>query len=357
MRAVEAVEDHPQRRAPDANQRVRQHARHGPHARHQPVLDGVPHDGRPRLPAAGCRRAAPSAGWPVAGGREQRRDAVEQHVRRIEAKRQRHAIQRERAGAGVLEPHRILVGGQHGLGAGLAHRVRDARDVARGEGVVIAEQHLARHHIPGLRHVLDKALRVGNAARDQDPGTRRQGSAPGLESWVLSLGSRGCRGLGLRLEAWVRANQAGLAQHSLRATGEADTERPALGGRGAGRRAHHDQHVRASGGVLRLAQPARRQHAAARDFSRCRHQHVEIARQAEMLKPVVQQVHGGAELPLGEHARQVAIRAHADDGAGHRARQHQAARRRTGRARPAPAWPSDDHHHAGHRRRGGGSRG
>ena len=125
-----------------------------------------------------------------------------------------------------------------------------------------------------------------------------------------------------------------------RATGVA-TERPASS---TAPRRDHDQHVRPRGRVP-PARAAGRAESRGRSESRpARDQHVEIPRQLEMLKPIVEDVHGGAELLLGEHAGQVTIRRDADDGAGHLRAPASAARRPTGRARPNAVAVRHDHH-------------
>ena len=69
-------------------------------------------------------------------------------------------------------------------------------------------------------------------------------------------------------------------------------------------------------------------------------QQIDVARQLEVLKPIVEQVDGGAEPALGEPAGQIAIGADQHRHAGQRARQHQrlvAGRRRDRRATRAPS--------------------
>ena len=75
--------------------------------------------------------------------------------------------------------------------------------------------------------------------------------------------------------------------------------------------------------VARFPQASSWKHAPVRNLTGCRHQHVEISRQGEVLKPVVEHVDGGTELTLREHAGQVPVFGHADHGAGDRAGQHQ----------------------------------
>ena len=73
-------------------------------------------------------------------------------------------------------------------------------------------------------------------------------------------------------------------------------KRPRLRARRAGRRIRHDQEVRARRGVTRLAQAAERNHAPVRNLANRRDEDVEVARQLEVLKAVVEEVHRAAEL-------------------------------------------------------------
>ena len=69
----------------------------------------------------------------------------------------------------------------------------------------------------------------------------------------------------------------------------------------------HDNDVCARGSTDGLSQATHRQHAAIRDFSRPSHEDVDVTRQLHMLKAIVQQVYGGAESSLREHARDESI--------------------------------------------------
>ena len=84
--------------------------------------------------------------------------------------------------------------------------------------------------------------------------------------------------------------------------------------------------------VERLAQPAGRQRPILQIVVGDQQQ-IDVARQLEMLKAVVEQVDGGAELVLGEAAGEIAIGADQHRHAGQRARQHQ--RLVAGASRPA----------------------
>ena len=98
------------------------------------------------------------------------------------------------------------------------------------------------------------------------------------------------------------------AQHAPRAAAARHAERPRFGRGRLGRRRRPRPAATRATRVERLAQPAHRQHATARHLAGRRHQDVEVARQLHVLEAVVEHVHGGAELALGEHAGQVAIR-------------------------------------------------
>ena len=105
--------------------------------------------------------------------------------------------------------------------------------------------------------------------------------------------------------------------------------------------------MRAGGGVEGLAEAAARQQTASRDLTERRHEHIEIPRKSEVLKSVVQQVDRGAKRPFGEDTGEVAIRAHAHDGARHRPSQHQGFV--AGAAKPGQdGAPVRDDHHTGH---------
>jgi hypothetical protein len=70
--------------------------------------------------------------------------------------------------------------------------------------------------------------------------------------------------------------------------------------------AGHDQGIRRAGGVQRLPQAAERQQRFVQVRLRY-HQQVDVARQLEMLKPIVKEMHRAAELALGQAAGQVPI--------------------------------------------------
>jgi hypothetical protein len=81
--------------------------------------------------------------------------------------------------------------------------------------------------------------------------------------------------------------------------------------------------MRARGGVHGLPQCPHRDHAPTRDLANRRHQHIEIPRQLDVLKPVVEDVHRAAELSLRQRAGQMSIGRHTYDRARHLSREHQ----------------------------------
>ena len=131
------------------------------------------------------------------------------------------------------------------------------------------------------------------------------------------------------------------AKRSRDATRLRDPQRPRFRRRRARRGIRHDQKMRARGRIHRLAQPPDRNHAAIRNLADRRHQDVEVARQLEMLKPVIEDVDGAAELLLGERAGEMTIGRHADDRRAAPAAPASAARRRRDRPSRGCAVPSD----------------
>jgi hypothetical protein len=81
--------------------------------------------------------------------------------------------------------------------------------------------------------------------------------------------------------------------------------------------------VRARGGARGFAQPSERKHASGGDLTRRRHQHIEIARERDVLKAVVENVDAGAKAVLGNLPGKMAIFRDDHDEVGERPREHQ----------------------------------
>src|SRR6266545_1239747 len=82
----------------------------------------------------------------------------------------------------------------------------------------------------------------------------------------------------------------------------------------------HEQRIRKPRGSERLAQMPRWQHPLLQIRHRYEQQ-IDVSLQLHMLKAIIQDAHGDPELPLREHARDVAIARHEYWNAGHGARQ------------------------------------
>src|SRR5262245_49336346 len=96
------------------------------------------------------------------------------------------------------------------------------------------------------------------------------------------------------------------AQRSDRSTRLRDAQRPCLRCRGAGSRIRDDEHLRARGGIDRFSQAAERDDAPVRDLTDGRHKNIEIARELDVLKTIIEHLDRCAELSLRERACKVA---------------------------------------------------
>ncbi len=124
----------------------------------------------------------------------------------------------------------------------------------------------------------------------------------------------------------------------------AHSQRPRLRTRGCQVTVENDDNVRARRGTNRFPQPPHWQHATAGDLARPRHQDVHIARQLDVLKAIVQQMHRGAQPTFCQCAGEKTIVAHRD----HRVRQAAGKHERlvarvVDVSQQSPAIRNDDH--------------
>ena len=166
--------------------------------------------------------------------------------------------------------------------------------------MVIGESHAVDHLSSRIAQCVDETRGVRDARHSQDSaGIRDPGS-------------------GIRTTNPNRTTESAASSTRLR-----DTERPRFSRRRTGSGVRHHQHLRARGRIDRLTQPAPGDHPPPRNLPHRRHQHIQVARQLQVLKAIVQDMNRATELAFREDAGKVAVWRHADRGAGHLSREHQ----------------------------------
>ena len=165
----------------------------------------------------------------------------------------------------------------------VGHHRADAVQVTGDEPVVIRPGQLRRHLEPRRTQAVDERARPGDRRHRDDARAGRRARVPERGAVQTARGA-----------AHVEGNQQ--PQPLGRGTRVACRTRP-------------QQRIGKSCCIERLPQPPRGQHRGTIDLLVAREQQVDVTRQLQVLKPVVEHVDVAAEPPLGEPARRGSDRA------------------------------------------------
>ena len=282
-----------------------------------------------RAAAARCARTATTDQYSIASLTVPRRLAVawrrrslgeppspiEQRIRRIELHDERHAIEPQTAAPGASSRTASLSVVNTASAPARFHLRVDRREIVRGVAMMIGKRHRVDDVPPGIRAAIERiAIRMRNAGNRQQPlaPMARRPDRPDRLVGPIATGSPRFRATPHDCEM-PSAHASDVAAPAVASVTTRKCARAA---------ASH-----------RLAQPAHRHHPAIRNLTNRRHQHVQVSRQLDVLKAIVEDVDRAAELLLGERAGQIAIGRHAHDRAAAPAAPASAAHRRPDRSR------------------------